>query len=261
MLDPQLQTAQNVAIDVEVAGVGDRALAALIDYALIACYMVVMGLLLGIAGQAPFVVIFLLVLLPVFLYFLLSETLMDGQSLGKWMRGIRVVRPDGQAPSMGDFLLRWLLRPIDIVLTSGCAALLTILITGHGQRLGDLAAGTMVARVQKRASLDDTLLADLPNDHRVTFPGARRLSDEEAATANDVLRALHREDPPRSSTRDLAGRLRDTLAAKINAESDLEPEPFLRTLLADYNAAQNSRAFYRTSTTDPVRTRPPASRR
>ena len=58
---------------------------------------------------------------------------------------IRVVKVDGSTPSIGSYLLRWLLFPIDGPITSGLG-LLVVLLNKNNQRLGDLAAGTMVIK-------------------------------------------------------------------------------------------------------------------
>lgn len=68
-----------------------------------------------------------------------------GQSFGKKLINIRVVKVDGSTPSIGSYLLRWLLFPIDGPITSGLG-LLVVLLNKNNQRLGDLAAGTMVIK-------------------------------------------------------------------------------------------------------------------
>ncbi len=229
----QIQTAQNVAIDVEVAGLGDRMIAALIDYALLACYalgaQIVTQLLFG-GSTALFVVLYL----PAFLYFLLCEVFMEGQSIGKRLRAIRVARLNGSEASFGGYLIRWLLRPVDVLLTSGLVGMLCILITGRGQRLGDLAAGTAVLKAAPRTHLRDTLFAPTDDAHALTFPQAERLSAEDVATAKAVLDTFI-TDGRSSTTHRLALRLKEALAQKMNAKSDLPPTDFLRAVVKDYN--------------------------
>lgn len=229
----QIQTAQNVAIDVEVAGLGDRIIAALIDYALLACYALgvqaVVGGLLG--GSTALSVLFLL---PAFLYFLLCEVFMDGQSIGKRRRALRVARLDGAQASLGGYLIRWLLRPVDVLLSSGMVAMVCVLATGRGQRLGDLAAGTAVLKARPRTRLRDTLFTRLDEEHALTLPAAERLSEEDVATAKAVLGALA-TDNRSAPTRRLAQRLKEALEAKMGASSALAPADFLRAVVEDYN--------------------------
>jgi uncharacterized RDD family membrane protein YckC len=234
-----VSTAQHVALDFDVAGLGDRVLAALIDYAVLVAYALCWVLILGassIPKGAWAAALFLVVLLPALVYFPFCELIFDGQTIGKRARGIRVMRTDGTAPTLGALLLRWLLRPIDLWATSGFAAVATILYTGTGQRLGDLAAGTTVVERRARTSLDDTLFTDLPEDYEPTFPGAQALDRDTINTARRVLRRLSNQNgTPPDTLRALADRTQETLLQRLDTTTELAPAPFLKTLLRDYN--------------------------
>lgn len=236
-----VSTAQHVALGFDVAGLGDRILATLIDYAVLGAYGLGWVLLVAAAGDGslggPWAVSLLTVaLLPALVYFPVFERVFDGQTIGKRARGLRVIQTDGTAPSFGALLLRWLLRPIDLWATSGFAAVATILYTGTGQRLGDLAAGTTVVERRARTSLDDTLFTDLPDDYEPTFPGAQHLDRDTIDTARRVLRRLSDQNGTASDTvRTLAARTQTALLQRLDATTDLAPAPFLKTLLRDYN--------------------------
>ncbi len=143
MTHVRIRTAQNVEIDFEVAGLGDRVLAAMIDYFLLICYLFALMIFAGIIESQALLVVGAL---PYLLYFLVSEVFMNGQSVGKRIRRIKVVRLDGGQPTLGQYLLRWLLRFVDIDLTSGLAAVTTVLVTDTGQRPVDKNRTTMLAR-------------------------------------------------------------------------------------------------------------------
>jgi uncharacterized RDD family membrane protein YckC len=234
-----VSTAQHVALGFDVAGLGDRFLAALIDYAVLGAY--VLSWVLGFAGIAggldidgPWVIAFLIVgLLPALVYFPFCEQVFDGQTIGKRARGLRVMQTTGAAPTLGDLLLRWLLRPIDLWVTSGFAAVVTILYTGTGQRLGDLAAGTTVVEQRTRASLEETLFTDLPDDYTPTFSGVQALDRDDIDTVRRVLRRLdaHADETVHA----LASRTQQALLRRMDTTTDLAPGPFLKTLLRDYN--------------------------
>lgn len=227
-----VQTAHNVRIDFETAGIGTRVIAALTDYLLLGVY--VTGMLMAFGEQMGGPAILGLVALPAFTYFLLCEVFFDGQSVGKRLARIKVARLDGQRPRLGDYLLRWILRPVDFALTSGVAALGCVLATRRGQRLGDLAAGTTVVKVQEKSVAGDTLFAHLDEGHELTFRRARRLSDEDVAVARDVLDAYRQHDDaaaPLRLSRDLKGRLE----RKMQVQSDLPAPRFLETVVKDYN--------------------------
>ena len=148
----QIETAQNVTIKQQVAPLSTRIGAFLIDLLIITGYYILILLImnaLGFSLNESLYVYYALLSLPVFFYSLLFETLMNGQTPGKYLSKIRVTKIDGSKPTFGSYLIRWVLRLIDISLASGSVALLTILLNGKGQRLGDLAAGTTVISEKK----------------------------------------------------------------------------------------------------------------
>lgn len=101
---------------------------------------------------------------------------------------IRVVKADGSTPSIGSYLLRWLLFPIDVPVTGGLGVLV-ILLTKNSQRMGDLAAGTMVIKDKNyrkiHVSLDE--FDYLTKDYCPTYPQAADLSLEQV---NVITRTL-----------------------------------------------------------------------
>src|SRR5690606_34920667 len=96
--------------------------------------------------------------LPVIFYHLLCEVFMDGQTFGKKAIDIKVVKLDGSQPSVGSYFLRWLLQIVDLPFF-GAIGIITILVNGKGQRVGDLAAGTTVISLKHRTGIKDTILA------------------------------------------------------------------------------------------------------
>ena len=231
MENVRIQTAQNVGIDFEVAGLGDRAIAALLDYFLLFCYLIPAGLLAAEIGSTAVAV---LLYLPVFLYFLLCEIFLEGQSIGKRVRKLKVARLDGAPPTLGDYVVRWLLRFVDLDLSLGAVALLTVFINGKGQRLGDVAAGTTVVRIAPRTALRDTLFARLDDTYTPTFLQVEALDDHDIATAKEVLHALM-ADRRSPITRDLEMSLKTAFEHKMGLASTLPAAEFLRTVVNDYN--------------------------
>lgn len=227
----EIQTTQNVGIAVEVAGLGDRIIAALIDYLLLFAYVIAMLLLIRVHDSMS---LFYVSLLPYLAYFLLCEIFLNGQSVGKRIRNIKVARLDGRQPTVGNYILRWLLRPVDIDLVLGSIGLATVWLGRTGQRLGDLAAGTTVIRIQPRVRLQDTAFSALAADYHPTFPEAEALSDADVTLAKEVYQALMIQGRTPVSYR-LGERTKDGLTNKLGLTSDLPPYDFLRTLIADYN--------------------------
>jgi len=228
----QIQTTQNVGIDVEVAGVGDRVVACIVDYLLVISYLSMGSLVLANFDSIALWVG--AVLLPAWLYFLMCNVFFNGQTLGKYLMKIRVSRLDGRRPTLSNYVLRWLLRPIEIDLTTGMVGLVTVLINGKGQRLGDIAAGTTVVKIQRRLRLTDTLFTAVDADYDVTFPTADILTEDDILTIKDVLAALRDEGKTSVSYR-LGEQLRSALAQRMQVTSELRTIDFLRTVVSDYN--------------------------
>jgi uncharacterized RDD family membrane protein YckC len=64
---------------------------------------------------------------------------------------IKVVKIDGSQPGIGSYFLRWLIKPVDVFFTYGSVGIITMLINGKGQRLGDLAANTNCYKIKTRS--------------------------------------------------------------------------------------------------------------
>lgn len=232
-LSLDIRTAQNVPLALEPASVGQRILATLIDGLLIAAYAFTMLVTLG-QTQGGQTVVLLLVGLPILLYHLLFEVFLDGQTPGKLALKLRVARLDGAQPTLGQYLLRWLLRLVDVTISSGVVALLAVALTPRAQRLGDLAAGTTVVRRRHRVRLDEVRYPLIPDGHTPEFPEAERLSDADVRTLRAVLVRLRLSRRDRRAT-DLARRAKAAVEAKLEIEPvAMPPEAFLRAVVRDH---------------------------
>lgn len=230
----KIQTTQNVAIQYEIASIGDRLLAYLLDMLLVVVYALFIIFVIAPLELLPDGAYWFIYVLPIFLYDLLFEIFMNGQTPGKQVRDIKVALLDGTQPTLGAYLLRWLLRPLDFWLTYGSAALITILWRGTGQRLGDLAAGTTVIKLKQRVSLADTILTSVEDDYQVVFPQVDQLSDGDIEIIKEVLKNVnHLTDSKLRRT--LVQRTRRSLESKMGIEAGMAAELFLETVLKDYS--------------------------
>jgi len=229
----QIETAQNISIQQNAAGIGDRLLAYFVDILVILAYellmlFVVASLLVTMEDQLWMMM--LVFGLPPFLYHLLFEIFWNGRSLGKAVVKIRVVKIDGSKPSFSGYLVRWLLRIIDITLCSGGIAVVTILLNGKGQRLGDLAAKTTVISERERVSLRQTLLVDLPEDYQAIYPQVTVFSDYEMQQIKTMfIKAKNNENEA------VLNSLSDRVSTVMEIETEEEPLKFLARVIKDYN--------------------------
>lgn len=224
-----IQTTQNVTIEHDKAGVGNRVLAFMIDLAILILASMAIGYTMDQIGWSEKQWINILFYFPVFFYDLYMEILNNGQSVGKMIMNLRVVRLDGTAPTIGGFILRWILKPIDVML-SGSIAIISIALTQNGQRLGDLAAGTTVVKLRKTEKVNRLQLVEkMKEDYEPQFPEVKALTDKEVNLIKDCLRmqADHTNSRP-------VLMMSEKVKQKLDIESDMRPTQFLYTILRDH---------------------------
>lgn len=228
----QIETAQNVAIQQHVASLGDRMLAYLIDSLVIIGYFILLifainALDLDFGDSWVYVMV---ASLPAFMYYVLLETFWNGQTIGKNAMRIRVVKLDGSKPTFSNFLIRWLLRIVDVSLTTGGLAVLTILIRGNGQRVGDMAAGTTVISEKYKATIQDTILRDLPESYTPKFNQVTLFNDREMQTIKNLY-----DDARRNGNHNVILALYNRIIEVTQIQSELKPTELVDTVIKDYN--------------------------
>ncbi|MDT0689053.1 RDD family protein [Salegentibacter sp. F188] len=228
----QIETAQNISIKQNVAGIGERIVAYIVDSFILILYAIITGLIIsGTDLDSGGTWMYYLVLgLPVFLYYLLWETFWNGQTPGKAAMQLRVVKEDGSRPVFSNYLIRWLLRFIDITLTSGAVAVVMILLNGKGQRLGDLAAKTTVISEKQRMGIENTLAVDLPENYTPKYSQVTVLNDADIQEIKEIYRKAKINGNHNVIL---------SLAAKVSELLDLEyqerPMDFISRVISDYN--------------------------
>lgn len=237
----EIQTTQNVNIEYPVASIGDRVVAAIIDQlimigyliAIIFLYIWILNLTENSAVYFP-VAYFIIFFLPLFFYHLLCETFLNGQSFGKKIMKMRVVKVDGRQAGIGSYFLRWILAPIDLYFTYGSVGLITMLINGKGQRLGDLAANTTVVKLKTEVKLDDTILRTTPANYEIKFPQVTALSDKDIAIIKEML-DMNYKNPDIFLYEQMLQKTKAAVEKKTGISSTLRAITFLDTILKDYN--------------------------
>ena len=228
----QIETAQNITISQNAAHLGDRMVAFLIDTFIVICYIILsIVLLLSLDVEMNDAwAIYMVLNLPALLYYLLFETLMNGQSIGKKLMKIRVVKLDGSKPTFSSYMIRWVLRILDVTLSSGGVAVLTILIRGNGQRVGDIAAGTTVISEKQKVFLRDTLLRELPEDYKPSFPQVTVFKDREMQTIKELF-----DVSKRKGDHNVILSLSNQIKKVTHISTDLKPLDFVDLVIKDYN--------------------------
>lgn len=238
-----LVTPEAVALQLEPAGLGSRAMALTVDLLIQAAIVtaVLVGTLLvgdAAAGWVAVVIALFTITAVVFGYPMLFEALWRGRTPGKALFGLRVVTRAGAPPAWREAAIRSVMLLVDLILTTASAGVLSILFTRDARRLGDLAAGTLVVRRAggRRHRVSEPVSFTVP----VGLEGLAAALDVAGLTADDyhaVRRFLLRAPELPADRRDaLARRLADSLAPRVGVapRADVTAESFLRAIAARY---------------------------
>ena len=228
MAEKSIVTGQYVRIRQTPASVGERMLAQLIDWVIQFAYLTMWWILSSNTDlyMGTFAII-LVVLLPVFFYCPLCEILSGGQTFGKRLVKLRVIMADGTLPSPAAYLLRWLMMIADGPLL-GYIGVLVMILNRNNQRFGDMAAGTLVVKLQSYSKIQVSLdeYDYLTEGYRPSYPQAADLSLEQA---DIIRRAVESDQPERISQ--LSQKVQQLLGV---TRRESEDEFFLRRIIRDY---------------------------
>jgi uncharacterized RDD family membrane protein YckC len=227
-------TPERVSLQYDVAGVGSRGAALLVDALLQGVVVVLMavvvlvgaGLLVGTQRAASVLagaIVVLTAFLAFFAYFPVFEIVWNGRTPGKRLLGLRVIRETGYPLRPVDATIRNLVRLVDFLPAFYALGVLTMLLNRRAKRLGDFAAGTIVVREGARSATPPSWL---PADG---VPVKVALAAEDATLVRDFL--LRRQTLDRPARAALAARLAVALASRYRLALDAtEPEAFLERL-------------------------------
>lgn len=230
-----INTAQNVKFEYNLASLGARIIAFALDYFLIICYGLFVYYLLHVVGLFKsndlwlISGVYMLFFLPAFLYSFLMESLFYGQTVGKMLMNIKVVKIDGTRADVYQYFTRWICSIIDIFLSVGALGISSIIISKKAQRIGDIAADTAVISIKKNSSLQSTLYTEIAQAHNLTFPQVVNLSDGDANSIKDIYQiAQARKDY------NIILALSNRLVNLLNVQPTMGPEQFIDTIIKDY---------------------------
>ena len=200
----------------------------------------------------------MLAALPFLLYHVVMEATMNGQSIGKKIMGIKVVSENGGRPSLGQFIIRWLIRTSDYMLLiiiivmavltsegmvleaetymalSGAVILLLVDLvlvnTRKQQRLGDILAHTVLINTRQKEKISDTVFLEVSTEYVPRFPQIMQLSDRDMNSMKGIIDASRKH-----SDSNMAYIAAEKIKAHLKIDTHLEPIDFLEVLLKDYN--------------------------
>ena len=238
MAEISINTTQNVEINFNLATIGMRMGAYLIDFSVKYSYvMVIYNMVLPRLKIENFsadywsdIAIQAVLYCPVIFYSLVQEIWLEGQTLGKKLLAIRVVKIDGYQASVWDFVLRWLFRVVDIIGPFWVIGLITMASNKRHQRLGDMAAGTAVIALKSRYNITHTILESLSEDYEPKYPSVVRLSDNDIRIIKEsFLSASKSRDTQRMQ------KISDRIETVTGIVRDTTVPVFIDRVIKDYN--------------------------
>jgi len=242
-----IATPEGVELALDLAGLGSRFTAGMIDLTIKTVIVVgVVAAAIPLSGLAAKIALAVLPLLVYVGYDVLFETFGSGRTPGKRATGLRVLRADGGPEDGVSSLIRNVLRLIDGLPLSYVPGIVSILATKKNQRLGDLAAGTIVVRerqggrrpTERGAEPSFAAVAPVPAPElerqpvAAGVPSGYDLGGLTDSDASAVRAFLERRDRLETAARqDVAFRLAEALRPKVAGPfHDLPPERFLEAL-------------------------------
>ena len=212
-------TPEAVQLRADIAGVGSRSIALIVDMLIqVVLLLPVLFVALGdgIGGMGEAIAITVIGFVVLWLYFPAFEWLWRGQTPGKRLQGIRVVRTSGQPAGMAPVVVRNLVRIVDAFLLP-FLALFSMVVTKRGQRLGDLAAGTMVVR-ERRLSRPQVVATGIQETQSAAMLDTSAMSERDYTVLRTFL--ARRSSLDATARAQLAERLAARLREQVGQRSD-----------------------------------------
>ncbi|MGN7865114.1 RDD family protein [Chryseobacterium sp. 22458] len=237
-----INTSQNVNISFTIASIGERMLAFIVDLLIRVAYIVAilylffnifdLGYLLNGLDEWSVRAVYIILTFPVYIYPVVLESLMEGQTPGKRLMKIRVVKIDGYQASFGDYMIRWIFRIVDVSF-AGIVGLISMVVSKNNQRLGDIASGTAVISLKNNINISHTILENIKEDYVPSFPQVIALSDNDMRIIKDnYTKALKVDD--RQIITKLSDKIKNILKLEIDPTKMTERQ-FISIIIKDYN--------------------------
>ncbi len=234
MANLQINTTQNVNLGYTVVSIGERILALAIDLFIFFLYLYVIDLVTSIASEIfdddwTIYGVQSLLFLPVMFYSLLMHIIFNGRTVGKMIVKTRVVRVDGSPVHWSNYLVRWMLRMVDLWFFPA-VGLLAIIFSEKGQSVGDAAAGTVVISTKQRIKISNTILEEITDDYSPVFSTVTMLTDKDVRLIKETYQIA-----VKSSDYKTLNVLRVKVESIIGTQSQFYDKQFIDVVLKDYN--------------------------
>lgn len=255
-----VDTPENVEFAYDIAGIGSRFLAAIIDTFLlgltIIALLVALGLLLprlgldtdgALANNTIVVLLFGGLFLLLISYYILFEMIWNGQTPGKRAIGLRTVRSGGRPITFVSSAVRNLIRLADFLPSFYGLGVVVMFIDRQARRLGDLAAGTLVVKERRAVTLESLTAAPslppLPANQplpQLTLPNLHLLNNHDYELVQEFLG--RRGELGREARLRLGAQLADGIRSRLGLPPEGESEGFLQLVALEYQLMRRQQA-------------------
>lgn len=236
MSNLHINTTQNINLFFTTATIGERMLAYLVDLVIQIAYFIIVAFILldNIFNNPDYStsIALLLIALPIMFYSLVCESTMEGQTFGKKLLKIKVVKIDGYQAGFFDYFVRWIFAIVDIQM-GFIPGVIAMVSTKHTQRLGDLAAGTAVISEKSKYNISHTILMEITEDYKPYFSRNQMIlfSDNDIRIIKENFE-LTNKSKNAVLLKKIAEKIYDVTKLTDKFESD---KKLIKTFLKDYN--------------------------
>jgi uncharacterized RDD family membrane protein YckC len=241
MSELSINTTQNVKINFIAATLGERLGAYFIDLSVKISYVTVIWgiffywlnfyIILDNLDYWSRRAVYIIFAFPLIIYSITLESIFEGQSIGKRLVNIKVVKIDGYQAGFGDYLTRWFFSLIDFFALVGLAGLIAVITSKKSQRIGDMAAGTAVITLKNKIDISHTILEEIGDSYVPTYPLVIKLSDNDMRIIKETFQKAEAKNDHEVLYK---------LVAKIESVTGIKNQSgnnsdFIRVILKDYN--------------------------
>ena len=234
MANLQINTTQNVNLGYTIANIGERILALTIDLFIFFLYFYIMDIVTAIVSdfttdEWTVFGVENLMFLPVMFYSLYMHILFNGRTVGKMIVRTRVVRVDGSPVHWSNYMIKWMMRLVDLWIFPA-VGILSVIMSDKFQSIGDAAAGTVVISTKQRVQISSTILEDITDEYEPMFSSVTLLNDRDARLIKETYQIAVKSNDYKT-----LNALRVKVESLIGTQSDYYDKQYIDVVLKDYN--------------------------
>ena len=234
MANLQINTTQNVNLGYTVVSIGERILALAIDLFIFFLYLYIIDIVTSVVSEVfddnwTVYGIRSLLFLPVMFYSLAMHIIFNGRTVGKMIVKTRVVRVDGAPVHWSNYLVKWMLRLVDLWFFPA-VGLLSVIFSAKNQSVGDAAAGTVVISTKQRVKISNTILEEITDDYKPVFSTVTMLTDKDARLIKETYQIALKSGDFKT-----LNALRVKVESIIGTASEFYDKQYIDVVLKDYN--------------------------